>query len=392
MTRGDDRASWFGYDDVDLGVVEQDGALVAYGDIGRSRTRPKAWFDVRERPEHPGAAEPLSAGARGPRAARARPPRDRRRPATSRFRGQLARRGYRPSRLVVPHADRARRRRRAAGCPDGHRGCGRFAAAARSGGPTRRTSRAFADHWEFQPDPFERWRRYARRVERASTRRSASLAEDGRRARGRRDLPAGTTPATRGTAGSGSSACGRRPGAARARPRAAAHVVRRVRAARLRPGRPRRRRREHDRRGRGSTSAPACGRSVRSDTLGAPAVSRLRAQVPDCRTLTAVALGAGLPSATLRARVRRRARPRSARLGRRRRGDGGGGGASRCRTRRPASSRRRRSRSRRSRSPRAARRGRSSSAAAAARTSARSRGSPRATAGSPSSGSTRTAT
>ena len=111
-------------------------------------------------------------------------------------------------------------------------------------------------------------------------------------------------------------------------------------------------------------------------------MSRLRAQVPDCRTLTAVALGPELRVPLLRTRVRRRARPRAARLGRRRRGDGRGGARSRSPTRRSRSSRRTRSPSRRSRSPPRCPSARSCSAAAAARTSAPSRVSPPATTGS----------
>jgi hypothetical protein len=88
---------WFGYDEVDLRVVEEGGALVAYGDIGRSADETKAWFDVREHPEHPGAAEPLwpvleDLAGEGVihRAIVAA--------GDESLRGQLARRGYRPIR------------------------------------------------------------------------------------------------------------------------------------------------------------------------------------------------------------------------------------------------------------------------------------------------------
>ena len=92
---------------------------------------------------------------------------------------------------------------------------------------------------------------------------------------------------------------------------------------------------------RGCTSAPACASTATPSSSSArfvvrfSGVSRLRARCPDCRTLTAVALGPGVPVPLLRPRVLRRARPRSARVGSGRRDDGGGGASWSCRIRRP---------------------------------------------------------
>ena len=149
---------WFGYDDVDLRVVEEDGALVAYGDIGRSADETKAWFDVHEHPDHPGAAEalwPVLEDLAGPGALRRAIVGDR----DGSLREQLARRGYRVVRssyrmlidldgTVEPPA-----------FPDGitvrtiREGEDRVAYDAYTA--------SFADHWEFTPDPYERWHRYA---------------------------------------------------------------------------------------------------------------------------------------------------------------------------------------------------------------------------------------
>ena len=73
-----------------------------------------------------------------------------------------------------------------------------------------------------------------------------------------------------------------------------------LRRARRDDGRARSRQREPDRRRRASTSAPACAssgvqtsgaRSCARVRSGADSVSALRARCPDCRTLTAVAIG-----------------------------------------------------------------------------------------------------
>ena len=149
---------WFGYDEVDLRVVEEGGALVAYGDIGRSADETKAWFDVREHPEHPGAAEPLwpvleDLAGEGVihRAIVAA--------GDESLRGQLARRGYRPIRSSYRMLIELDGEVEPASFPEGvevrtlHEGEERRAYDAYTA--------SFADHWEFQADPYERWRRYA---------------------------------------------------------------------------------------------------------------------------------------------------------------------------------------------------------------------------------------
>ena len=99
---------------------------------------------------------------------------------------------------------------------------------------------------------------------------------------------------TRGRRGDRLGARARRPSAVarpRARLRAAALVVRGAARAWARAGRARRRRREH--RPARSRLYERAGMRVTGayEHLGQAAVSRLRARCPDCRTLTAVALG-----------------------------------------------------------------------------------------------------
>jgi mycothiol synthase len=149
---------WFGYDFVDLRVVEEDGALVAYADVGRSADETKAWFDVREHPEHPGAAAPLW-------------------PVLEKLAGegvihraivgggddslkaQLARRGYRPIRSSYRMLIELDGEVAPPEFPEG------IEVRTLREGEERRAydtyTSSFADHWEFHPDPYERWRRYA---------------------------------------------------------------------------------------------------------------------------------------------------------------------------------------------------------------------------------------
>jgi mycothiol synthase len=149
---------WFGYDEVDLRVVEEGGALVAYGDIGRSADETKAWFDVREHPEHPGAAEllwPVLEDLAGEgvihRAIVGA--------GDESLRGQLARRGYRPIRSSYRMLIELDGDVEPPPLPEG------IEVRTLGEGEERRAYEAytasFADHWEFQPDPYERWRRYA---------------------------------------------------------------------------------------------------------------------------------------------------------------------------------------------------------------------------------------
>ena len=149
---------WFGYDDVDLRVVEEDGTLVAYGDIGRSADERKAWFDVREHPQHPGAAEPLwpvleeLAGEGVVRRAVVGHGDDS-------LRAQLERRGYREVRSSYRMQIELDDAVEPPTFPEGIE-----VRTIREG--EERTAYdaytvSFADHWEFTPDPWERWRRYA---------------------------------------------------------------------------------------------------------------------------------------------------------------------------------------------------------------------------------------
>ena len=158
----------------------------------------------------------------------------------------------------------------------------------------------------------------------------------------------------------------------------------------------RRRREQPDRRGarlRAGRDAHASGAPTSTRrTCNVPHESRLRARCPDCRTLTAVAIGpdyqchvCGREFAAGLVRV-----PRAWGAGGER--DGGRCVDCRSRIRRRPSSKRTRSASRRSPSRADCPSGRSSSAAAAAPTSAPSRGSRAGRSASPSSGSTRTAT
>ena len=147
-------AEWFGHDDVEMRVVEIDGELRAYGDVGRDEQGTRAWFDVREHPDHPGAAEPLweelEAIAGEGLSARAFVA-----STDTSLREQLEARGYRPHRssyrmLIdldggVPEAT----------FPDG------IAVRTLRPGEERRAHEAhmasFVDHFEFQPESFERW-------------------------------------------------------------------------------------------------------------------------------------------------------------------------------------------------------------------------------------------
>ncbi len=149
---------WFGYDDVDLRVVEESGTLVAYGDIGRSADGMKAWFDVREHPEYPGAAEPLwpvlesLAGEGVIRRAIVGA-------GDESLRGQLAGRGYRLIRSSYRMLIELDGVVEAQVFPEG------IEVRTLRDGEERRAydayTASFADHWEFQADPYERWRRYA---------------------------------------------------------------------------------------------------------------------------------------------------------------------------------------------------------------------------------------
>jgi mycothiol synthase len=149
---------WFGYDDVDLRVVEEDGALLAYGDVGRSADETKAWFDVREHPEHPGAAEPLwpvleeLAGEAAIRRAIIGA-------GDESLRTQLTGRGYRHVRSSYRMLVELEGEVEPPAFPEG------IEVRPLREGEERRAydayTTAFADHWEFDADPYERWRQYA---------------------------------------------------------------------------------------------------------------------------------------------------------------------------------------------------------------------------------------
>lgn len=153
---------WFGYDDVEIRVVEDDGRLVAYGDVGLSPDGTKAWLDVREHPARPGAAAPLwpeleQLAGEGTvvRAIVGDGDDSLRRQVEARGYG-VVRSSYRMLRELDGDA--------APAFPDG--------IAVRTLRPTeeRRVYDAhmssFADHWEFEPVPYERWAQFT--VETAS--------------------------------------------------------------------------------------------------------------------------------------------------------------------------------------------------------------------------------
>lgn len=150
-------ADWFGIDGAELRVVEQEGRLVAYGDAVRSPDGAKAWLDVHEHPEHPGAAAPLWPELERV-AGRAASVRATLSSLDESLRRQLEERGYRPLRSsfrmvidldaeVAPPA-----------LPEG------IAVRTMRSGEERRVHEAhmasFADHWEFQPEPYERWAQF----------------------------------------------------------------------------------------------------------------------------------------------------------------------------------------------------------------------------------------
>ena len=145
---------WFGYDDIEILVVDEDGELRAYGDLGRDEAGTRAWLDVREHPEHPGAAAPLwdelEAIAGTDVSVRAVIG-----SGDDSLRGQLEDRGYRLHRssyrmLIdldgpVPEPE----------LPDG------FTVRAVQPGEERLAHEAhmasFVDHFDFQPESYERW-------------------------------------------------------------------------------------------------------------------------------------------------------------------------------------------------------------------------------------------
>jgi len=148
---------WFGFDDIEIRVVDEGGELLAYGDLGRDEVGTRAWLDVREHPGRPGAAEPLwdeleaIAGA----GISARAVID---SGDDSLRGQLEARGYRIHRssyrmLIdldgpVPGTN----------VPDGITIRAMRPGEERLAHETHTAS--FADHFEFQPESYERWAQF----------------------------------------------------------------------------------------------------------------------------------------------------------------------------------------------------------------------------------------
>lgn len=150
-------ADWFGIDGVEMRVVEGDGRLLAYADALRSVDGEKLWLDVHEHPEHPGAAEPLweeLEGLAGPDASV--------RAIVSSLDESLLRqvgeRGYRPLRSSFRMAVDLENGIAAPSLPDG------ITIRTLRPGEERRVHEAhmtaFADHWEFEPEPYERWAQF----------------------------------------------------------------------------------------------------------------------------------------------------------------------------------------------------------------------------------------
>lgn len=141
---------------VDLRVAEAGGDLACYGDMMLAPDGTRAHVDVREHPDHPGSASTLlatfeaTAVDRGATMCRAYSDR-----AETSYVGQLEARGYRPIRSsfeMLIALD---------GAPAGTAASGGLEIRRREDGQERAmyeaSMDAFADHWGFEPRPYEDW-------------------------------------------------------------------------------------------------------------------------------------------------------------------------------------------------------------------------------------------
>ena len=154
---------WFGMPRLEMVVAETaDGELVAYGDLhASSEERTRWWLDIREHPEHRGAAELLVAELE--RRAREQAPAGALLRAVvhsedDALRQVLEERGYGPIRFSF------RMGRELEGeLPEPEWPAGITARAA-DDADVRRVFDAhmdsFADHWDFEPTPYEDWARW----------------------------------------------------------------------------------------------------------------------------------------------------------------------------------------------------------------------------------------
>ena len=150
---------WFDNPDVVIRVADVDGEPVCYGDLALSADGARADFDVREHPDHHGSAEALLAeleriaAERGATTVRAHASSD-----DESLLATLEARGYEP----IRHSFRMLRvfdgQVETASWPDG------IAVRTLRDGDEHAVyeaaENAFADHWGFEPQPYERWARW----------------------------------------------------------------------------------------------------------------------------------------------------------------------------------------------------------------------------------------
>ena len=267
------------------------GGLVGYADVQREGERDRSRIDVRalRRPDGDAARCSCAAPRRGRASA---PPPARRRVRSGRARTS-APRGRRAAGLpAVRHSYRMeivlRRRSTEPVWPDGIVAAHVRPRARRARG-LRGAQEAFADHWDHAGRAARRGAHWSIADPRFDP-TCGSSREDGDELAGISLCDVGTSPATRPRAGSACSACAGRGGGAGSALALLLHSFRDFAAAGARASASASTRRTstgavrlYERAGMHVDAAP--------ETAARGAVSRLRARCPDCRTLTAVAVG-----------------------------------------------------------------------------------------------------
>ena len=168
---------WLADPAIDIRVADRGGELACYGDMMLAPDGTRAHLDIREHPDHPGAAEVLlnefevAAAERGATVCRAYSDR-----AETSYVEQLEARGYTPIRCSFEMLIALGGARKQAPVPVGLEIRPREEGQERSMYEASMT--AFADHWGFEQRPYEEWAR--RHVESVLTDRSLQfLAWDG---------------------------------------------------------------------------------------------------------------------------------------------------------------------------------------------------------------------